>query len=250
MNTLQVEDPIERNTQVSLDVKKMRDGLAMLVESERVVLELGFGLVPLKDGTYEEGPTHSLDAIAKKLGRTKHWAIARYQRGIGQIRETMGIEISASLQSLSPSGAVENLQEEVELKSAILGKWKGSEQERAELGTMLLQLRDILAIPGRKGQFSSWLEDNHIPRATAYRYIADVEPEEDLADSKDDKASQAGQFDSVAHDKRFAKLYRTVLKFYDCFNGNRNAAQIMEDWDRLQSKIRAEMVKTLGLEAS
>lgn len=239
MNTLQVNDDIEGRIQTGLDIGKMREAMTQLDEGERVVLELGFGM--------NGGKQHSLDSIAKELGRTKHWAMARYKRGLSQLGKSLGVELNIQMQTLSPGGASQHLQEEVELKSAILENWRTSAPSRQELGELLLKLRDMLAIPGRKGQFSSWLEDNHIPRRTAYNYIADVEPEEPLSDSKEDKLSHFAQFSPEDQQKRFEKLYRTVLKFYDCFAGNRNAQQILADWDALQGKIRLEMVKTLGL---
>lgn len=239
MNMLQIEDDIEGRIQTSLDVTKMQEAMKTLDEGERVVLELGFGM--------NGGKQHSLDSIAKELGRTKHWAMARYKRGLAQLGKSLGVELAMQMQTLSPESASEHLQEEVELKSAILQTWRTTAPSRKELGEMLLKLRDLLAIPGRKGQFSSWLEDNHIPRRTAYNYIADVEPPDPLADSKEDELSHFAQFSAEDQQKRFEKLLRTVMKFYDCFAGNRNAQQILADWDALQVKIRTQMVTTLGL---
>lgn len=54
--------------------------LPLLPESERLVIELSFGLLP---GTEAIG----LDRIARKLGRTKYWADIRLQKGLVRVRE-------------------------------------------------------------------------------------------------------------------------------------------------------------------
>lgn len=241
MNNLQVEDPIERNTQLSLDSQKALDALSKLDEGERVVLELGLGL--------NGGEAHSLDSIARKLGRTKHWAKARLDRGLMQLRQTMGVEIKAPMLAMSIESSVGDLQEECEVKTAILDRWKISEPNRKELGKLLSKLQEMLAIRGRKGQFTAWLEQNHISRATAYRYIADNKPEEQLVDSTDDKTSQLILFTPELTEKRFQKFKRTALKLYDCFSGNRNGDQILREWDAISARVRTEMLQTLGRES-
>ena len=42
---------------------------------------------------------------------------------------------------------------------------------RSELGKLLHQAKELLARPGRNGQWCSWLKDREIPRATADRLV-------------------------------------------------------------------------------
>ncbi len=42
---------------------------------------------------------------------------------------------------------------------------------RSELGKLLHQVKELLARPGRNGQWCSWLKDREIPRATADRLV-------------------------------------------------------------------------------
>ena len=43
---------------------------------------------------------------------------------------------------------------------------------RAELGQRLSQMKEVLARPGRNGQWSAWLKEHKIPRANADRLVA------------------------------------------------------------------------------
>jgi len=42
---------------------------------------------------------------------------------------------------------------------------------RSELGKLLHQIKELLARPGRNGQWCAWLKDREIPRATADRLV-------------------------------------------------------------------------------
>jgi hypothetical protein len=73
-----------------------------------------------------------------------------------------------------------------ELEEAITGLWsahtnakrtaRATNEElrviRATLGAQLCRLKELLAKPGRGGQWSSFLEERQIPRATADRLVA------------------------------------------------------------------------------
>ena len=53
------------------------------------------------------------------------------------------------------------------IKSAIKQESQTLRALRAELGERLFAMKQLLARPGRGGQWSGWLEKRHIPRATA-----------------------------------------------------------------------------------
>jgi hypothetical protein len=46
---------------------------------------------------------------------------------------------------------------------------------RTELGKRLAEMKEVLAKPGRSGQWSSWLKERKIPRATADRLVTNYE---------------------------------------------------------------------------
>ena len=46
---------------------------------------------------------------------------------------------------------------------------------RTELGKYLAEMKEMLAKPGRSGQWSSWLKERKIPRATADRLVTNFE---------------------------------------------------------------------------
>ena len=46
---------------------------------------------------------------------------------------------------------------------------------RTELGKCLAEMKEVLAKPGRSGQWSSWLKERKIPRATADRLVTNYE---------------------------------------------------------------------------
>lgn len=77
-------DGLAGHTQVKYDSRAVLAILPQLPESERIVMELSFGLTP---GCEPLG----LERIARKLGRTKYWAEIRLNKGISRIREELQI---------------------------------------------------------------------------------------------------------------------------------------------------------------
>ncbi len=67
-------------------------------------------------------------------------------------------------------------QQEYELKQAIASRWKAAETEPFEMGAMLLELRDLLCLAGRSGEFKLWLKKHRIPQRAAFRLISFFEP--------------------------------------------------------------------------
>jgi RNA polymerase sigma factor (sigma-70 family) len=76
---LESSEDLERDSMRKFDAAKMVDFVSLLPESERIVLELNFGL----NGCQPCGE----DRIAKKLGRTKWWVTVRLKAGIERIRQ-------------------------------------------------------------------------------------------------------------------------------------------------------------------
>lgn len=68
----------------AFDQAKVLQLLPELCESERVVIELSFGLNGAK--------SFSQERIAKKLGRTRYWVESRLQVGIKNLRILSGVE--------------------------------------------------------------------------------------------------------------------------------------------------------------
>jgi RNA polymerase sigma factor (sigma-70 family) len=77
-------DGLAGHTQVKYDSRAVLAILPTLPESERIVMELSFGLIP---GCEPLG----LERIARKMGRTKYWAEIRLNKGLSRIREELHI---------------------------------------------------------------------------------------------------------------------------------------------------------------
>lgn len=59
----------------------------------------------------------------------------------------------------------------IDYKTSIKHQTQSLRDLRAELGKLLHQMKATLAKPGRNGQWSSWLKEKRIPRATADRLV-------------------------------------------------------------------------------
>ncbi|MBZ5598469.1 MAG: hypothetical protein LAO03_22175 [Acidobacteriia bacterium] len=60
-------------------------------------------------------------------------------------------------------------------KGTIKNQTENLRSLRAELGRKLAEMKQVLARPGRNGQWSGWLKQNRISRATADRLVAKYE---------------------------------------------------------------------------
>jgi hypothetical protein len=59
-----------------------------------------------------------------------------------------------------------------DFRSALRNSKAETSKLREELGQRLTQMKEVLARPGRNGEWSSWLKQQQIPRATADRLVA------------------------------------------------------------------------------
>lgn len=80
-DTLEGRDGLAEAVQVSCDGEKVRAVFYGLNSSDRIVLQLAFGLTGLRP--------LSCERIGSKLGRTPDWAERRMRNGINQIRERL-----------------------------------------------------------------------------------------------------------------------------------------------------------------
>jgi hypothetical protein len=66
-------------------------------------------------------------------------------------------------------------QEHNDYKTSIKHQTQDLRMLRTELGKYLAEMKEMLAKPGRAGQWSSWLKERKIPRATADRLVTNYE---------------------------------------------------------------------------
>ncbi len=66
-------------------------------------------------------------------------------------------------------------QEHNDFKTSIKHQTQDFHALRNELGKRLAEMKEVLAKPGRAGQWSSWLKERKIPRATADRLVTNYE---------------------------------------------------------------------------
>lgn len=66
-------------------------------------------------------------------------------------------------------------QEHNDYKTSIRHQTQDLHALRIELGKHLAEMKEVLAKPGRSGQWSSWLKERKIPRATADRLVTNYE---------------------------------------------------------------------------
>jgi hypothetical protein len=66
-------------------------------------------------------------------------------------------------------------QEHNDFKISIKHQTQDLHALRTELGKHLAEMKEMLAKPGRAGQWSSWLKERKIPRATADRLVTNFE---------------------------------------------------------------------------
>jgi hypothetical protein len=66
-------------------------------------------------------------------------------------------------------------QEHNDYKTSIRHQTQDLRALRTELGKRLAEMKEVLAKPGRSGQWSSWLKERKIPRATADRLVTNYE---------------------------------------------------------------------------
>jgi len=66
-------------------------------------------------------------------------------------------------------------QEQNDCKISIRHQTQNLRALRTELGKRLAEMKEVLAKPGRSGQWSSWLKERKIPRATADRLVTNYE---------------------------------------------------------------------------
>ena len=66
-------------------------------------------------------------------------------------------------------------QEHSDCKTSIRHQTQDLRALRTELGKRLAEMKEVLAKPGRSGQWSSWLKERKIPRATADRIVTNYE---------------------------------------------------------------------------
>lgn len=66
-------------------------------------------------------------------------------------------------------------QEHNDYKASIRHQTQDLRTLRTELGKRLAEMKEVLAKPGRSGQWSSWLKERKIPRATADRLVTNYE---------------------------------------------------------------------------
>jgi hypothetical protein len=90
------------------------------------------------------------------------------ERLMRQVRRDLGIiPHTSSLPIIQLS-----LTQEEDLKAEIVRFWKQRQRCEEALAPLLYKLCGALRSPGLKGKgFIAWLQENHIPKATAYRWI-------------------------------------------------------------------------------
>lgn len=90
------------------------------------------------------------------------------ERLMRQVRRDLGIiPHTSSVPTIILSAA-----QEEDLKAEIVRFWKQRQRCKEALAPLLYKLCGALHSPGRRGNgFIAWLQENHIPKATAYRWI-------------------------------------------------------------------------------
>jgi hypothetical protein len=129
------------------------------------------------------------------------------------------IDATNTIESVSADFTPETAEPQVERGDEIASLWsahtsaknaaRATKQEicaiRAKLGEQLSEMKTMLAIPGRDGQWSGFLREHNIPRATADRLVARHER------SLDPEANRPSEANSEPSENEVETLFKSIL---------------------------------------